>query len=739
VSGPARPRNPAITSQLLTEEITHISFNVNKHVGILRQIWVSVVVLTKTVNQYQSLTVALREYAAAIQMRLQQTSAWQAFLVSLIPSFLVSVWAGLLFIRRVPEADMWMLFEFLDKRWLITLYFAWYLIFPVGVACVLGLRMKDDGLFQSRDVPVNVELTFDSERPQGFLHSSLLHRIDLGRITVFLVILASIWYLWGPPFGQGPTNSLVDYHEVVHWKGIQASLVGSTPYIGAGSNQYGPATQLIQVLLLKYVFEPSVETIRLSSYVIHFAALLFFVVVACLFMEKLSAVLAFVSAVIVYPSFSFFRYSADGIIGFWGWANIWRYSGLFLLGAGLPWLIQQHHRKTRRISAVLLGCVWAFTALMGQESLIGGAIVLALVSGVAYCTGFVSLKSWLPTVRHIIFGFLVCFTVYLTPYIISGEFSQFSKNYFLVARAVASGYSNTPWWEQSPWGIVYRVAPLISAVLLLLLAIVRPTHCWSDTPLSSSGPLWLSAFSLGVATSVAQAGSLTRSDSTHLYNTYILFPFFVAASVVHLSGYISHLMLRWTTRYGTVVLVALLFAMPGDYYWVKSYGINDRFTSPSKARLTSEIETTSSTRASITRSRMNGVVLEPENKLFNLSGITIAEVEELSAKLRTAVGDRSTYIDPALGPNIVVTNAWYFLADLRPHDVPYEEQSLMISELEQFANREALIAQPPDAYVTMNPNSSLSIDVWSRMRSVKMFEIPWSRNDRLYVYLSSLP
>lgn len=701
-----------------------------------RQKWDTFKYLTGNSNQHQSLMTVLHGRASETHKRLQQVSALRAFLFSLLPSLLLSVWAGFLFNRRVPETDKWIMFGFLDKRWLITLYFAWYLVLPVSVACVLGLRKSSTELSRKKDVAVDQGLLSGPERPRMFPQMSLLHRVSACRVTVFLAIVAGIWYLWGPPFGQGPTNTPVDYHEVVHWKGIQASLTGSTPYVGAGSNQYGPATQLIQVLLLKYVLEPSVETIRLSSYLIHFAALIFFVAVACLFIDRLSTVLAVISAIFVYPSFSFFRFSVDGIIGYWGWANIWRYSGVFLLGAGLPWLIKQHQQQAGRFSAVLCGLVWGFTALMGQESLIGGAIVLATVSLVAWCMGFVSLGSWMPAICRVLFGVLISFAVYLTPYVISGQIGQFFKNYSLVARAVASGYSNTPWWEQSPWGIVYRTAPLISAFLLLLLALVGSTSRWPDKRLSSSRPLWLTAFSLGVATTVAQAGSLTRSDSTHLFNAYVLFPFFVAAAVVHLSGYISRKMVRQLSRFGVIGLVSLLFAMPSNYYWITFHGITDRLTSPVKARSASERALTSSTPGLVTRSRMYGVEPEPDNKFFGSSPLTNAEVDGLSTKLRTAIGNRTTYLDPAMGETIGFSNAWYFLADLRPHGVPYEEQSLMISEFEEFANREALVAHPPEAYVTMNPNSPFSIDVWSRMRSVKMLEIPWSRDERLFVYLS---
>lgn len=580
-------------------------------------------------------------------------------------------------------------------------------------------------------------MSFRGIRTSGLTLASWTYRQLILPFAPFLATCATVWYLWGPPFGQGPSNSPVDYHEVVHWKGIQASLDGSLPYVGAGSSQYGPLTQLTQILLLKYVFEPSVETIRLSTYVIHFAALLFFVGVAFLFMERLSAVLAVFSASLLYPAFSFFRFSNEGLIGYWGWANIWRYSGLFLLGAGIPWLINQREGQARNIAAKLLGCAWAFTALMGQESLIGGGIVLATIGLVATCSRIISLKSWLSTFGRISFAALICCAVYLTPYIVVGQTGPFIKNYFLVPRAVASGYSNTPWWEQSTWSVVYRVAPLVSSFLLLLLATVGSIKRWSDERTQPSKQLWLTAFSLGVATNVAQAGSLTRADSTHLFNAYILFPFFVVAAVVYLSSSIERTMLRQTMRLGVVGLVALLFVMPDNYYWITSNGLTDRLTSPIKGRQMLESRETASNPDSVTRNRMRGVVLESENRFFNSAGITIAEVEQLSAMLRSAVGRRSTYLDPAMGETVGFPNAWYFLADIQPHTVPYEEQSLVISESEAFANREALIAHPPEAYITMDPNSSFSIDVWSRMRVVESFEILWLDNHRLFVFLAS--
>jgi len=120
---------------------------------------------------------------------------------------------------------------------------------------------------------------------------------------------------------------------------------------------------------------------------------------------------------------------------------------------------------------------------------------------------------------------------------------------------------------------------------------------------------------------------------------------------------------------------------------------------------------------------------------------TPVEAEGFAAQLHALAGDKTVYIDAAtqlsLGGHL---GYWYFIADVVPFDVPYEEQSLTLTKSEVDQNREVATsaAHPPEVYVTADPGAGESPVIIRNMapttRSVvKLGEL------KLYVFVRRPP
>ncbi len=609
-----------------------------------------------------------------------------------------------------------MLFGFHDKRWLLTLYLAWIVVFPVSLAVGLVVKRRLIALRDRRDEPKDsggVKREANESSPKG----------RAGALAALLFTLALTWFLWGPPWGGGQIGREVDVHESLHYKGIQAILSGAKPYVGAAADQYGPASQLFSAFWVKYVAEPSVIDLRVASLALHFIALTFFVLVAFRFLGTATALLGSLLAIFLYPSFSFFQFATDGVAGFWGWANVWRYAGLLLLGSGIPWVLMSREGRRRIAWLAAVGALWAVTFFLAQENALGGIGVLILLAPILIAVGGVTWRACARAYAWVVAGAGVVAAAYLLPYLLTGDLVNFVRNYFLVPLAVSSGYSNTPWWEDVPWIIPFYVGPIVAVAIGLCLAFFQPPSRGRD---GSPDPVlklaWLTAFGTTIAALIAQAGALTRSDSTHLVNAYVLFPFMVAAFAVYLARRVGG-----PRRYRTALVLTIAFAaslpflLPTKFQQVRPDALRQRLSLPITSRSIhlppagGEVQTASPAerRAGDARTRDLGLALTGGTK------ITPAQAAEFADKLRTAAAGGTVYLDPesstpTLGGHL---GYWYFIADLTPFPVPYEEHSMVLTAREVEANRKAVTegAKTPDVYVTALPDSPASRAIAARM------------------------
>ena len=206
----------------------------------------------------------------------------------------------------------------------------------------------------------------------------------------------------------------------------------------------------------------------------------------------------------MFPTFQLFGFDSGGYIGFFGWGNVGRYSGLLLLGLALPHLLLTARRNLRLFGT--LGIAWGITCLVGQESFFGGLLVTGAVITALLLSGSVQRRDLRSPLLAVGAGWASVVLPLLLMYLAHGDLGPFVRNYFLYPLAVANGFSNTTWWQGGPWHTTYLVLPAFTLVCgLIAVGRLRPIEIvrrWNR----ERGVL----FGCFAAAAVAQAGAFLR-------------------------------------------------------------------------------------------------------------------------------------------------------------------------------------------------------------------------------------
>jgi hypothetical protein len=509
----------------------------------------------------------------------------------------------------------------------------------------------------------------------------------------------------------------VDIHESVQYKGIQGILTGSTPYLGAASFQYGPLSQLLHVKWLEMVGPISVSGIRSADLARHFAAIIFFITVSFTFLRTKQAVAVCVGAMLFFPTMSLFHFSSNGPTGLWGWANLWRYAGLYLISLGLPYITQMRSGRTRFGLLAMLGGAWAVTTLMAQENLTGGVITaLAIICGLTLarrCTWSGALVGLAATGA----GAVLVWLIYLSPYLLNGTAGQFLFNYASPVMMVTSGYSNTP-WTSSGYDLLFYSSPILTAIIGVTVALVAARMSWVSSPgqpllIPDGARDWTPVFGLFCGAAVAQAGVLTRSDWLHLLNSFALFPMLIALFVVWVIQ--SGVVLRRPVGMALAIATACmsLVAVQVATSWnLQPSTLTETITAPARART---INAQVLPKEPIPRIDAQYMDLD---KSVALAGESPQQTAELSIELKEFLGNRVTLIDPEMA--YVFGNQLgylYFIADLKPYEIPYEELSVAFTKSLVEANLKSIfdLDEPLCGLITTKPNAPVSQAALARM------------------------
>ncbi|MDC3376948.1 hypothetical protein OAV85_02970 [Candidatus Nanopelagicales bacterium] len=90
--------------------------------------------------------------------------------------------------------------------------------------------------------------------------------------------------------------------------------------------------------------------------------------------------------------------------------------------------------------------------------------------------------------------------------------------------------------------------------------------------------------------------------------------------------------------------------------------------------------------------RIDGPLNANASALSGGPSVTRTEVEDFASALKRELGDIPTYVDTSVGGSVgaLTTGYWYFAADLKPVEIPYEEDAVVITETQRQANLMAL-------------------------------------------------
>jgi hypothetical protein len=635
---------------------------------------------------------------------------WAVLVCAALTSFPFLLWLT----RNTDGSEYRYWYGFLDRRWLVSLYFLWVLGLPLMTLVITRLRSNSsppgavsDAALMGRSANSGTDTVAEQ-----------VHRSSRWvKPAVAMSVLTLAWFLWGPPWVGASLHIPVEFHESVHLKGLQAILTGSQPFVGAANEQYGPLSQRFIAAWITGPGAESIAGIRTAYLAMNFMAIVFLVIACFAFLRTATATVVTLLVLVTSPMLAFYGFTDQGMSGFWGWANPWRYLGLLFLGLAIPWLVTKTNRPIQRSLAVLVGGVWAVTTLIAQENLVGGVVVTGVIAIVLIATNQGTKRDTIWLFICIAGGALATWIAYLLPYAMTGRASDFIGNYLLAPLAVSRGYSGSAWLS-SPWYSLFVLGPMIMLMAGLLIVFSRTVNAGSTVGFldasRNSSPTWTALMGLFVAATTAQASVLNRADASHLLNCYILFPVFLAMFTLWVLGGKGERDTRARVTLGIVIVILACFSINrGNPGFAAPSGIWTRLTTAAQGRLTD-----STPSSHVAQGRVDAPLASESQAFLALSSLTLSDATELTAAIHQSAGTQPVYIDPSLsaafGPYL---GYWYFSSDAKPAEVPYEEDSLVLTEVQRQANLSALrdSSNPLCTLVTTEPESDESREALARI------------------------
>jgi len=266
-------------------------------------------------------------------------------------------------------------------------------------------------------------------------------------------------------------------------------------------------------------------------------------------------------------------------------------------------------------------------------------------------------------------GFLCFWTPVLAYYAAHGSALAFVRNYFLVAQAVAAGYSNTWWLEpQDPATRAFFYTPAV----ILALGVLTLCDLRSLRLRTKLEPAQVRLLAFVCVLAACYQTVLFRSDGSHLRNTLIALPIVVVLTIRDLptwavSSWPSRLVVR------AVVLGAVLYIYPvseylGGFPGTVGQAWTHRFTTFEPGPPAVATEPIPFRRATAALSD------EPE---IVASGGPMRKFLEDATALRDLIGDRPTYVE---GATPYYTGLVYFMLDLTPAPFLFDKETMIIND-----------------------------------------------------------
>ncbi len=634
--------------------------------------------------------VAAREQRAAIWLAL---AVW--FPLLLVPAY-YRVKATL------PTSVVWISFGFLDKRWVTATYLL------LALAPMLLLVTAARVLAAGRGHPESWRAWLRCLAPAGRAgqadaaaaperdgvpaveSSGWWGARHISTVLGILTAIALAYYFYGPPWYLTKTASTgsvgIGFQEDVFLSGFQAISKGAVPYIGPASVQYGPGAQLLSYLYMRHIGGFSVVGFRESWAMFEWVGATIFFVVLFLALGYGRGLAATLMSALIYPALQLMGFvSGHAYGGFFGWANPLRYVGAVSLILLLPAVIKRSPSWRGLTGAAVLGLLWGGLSYVAQENLIAGAIGALVVGALMLVSGTSSWRSLWTALAAVLGGFIVSWLPALVYYAVKGLLVRFVYLYFLITRAVAEGYSNTPYGgvhphpsqirSDAPWRMMFYDLPFLLAILALLAVVqFRPFRIameWSRQRII--------LVAVVVTAILMYQGALLRSDADHLTGTLLVVPALVIAVATILPRALGARGRVVLVVAGAAVVVASFALLPAKTYKVSSLRAEAAAPYRDRQRLAAAPERPAP--ATVAAERV-GAGLTNDPLCCQRKNEPMGQFLALMDKVHAVVGNRTAYVASFRGgyPGIV-----YFVADLTPAPVPLDLHTMVFTAQQRNA------------------------------------------------------
>jgi hypothetical protein len=626
----------------------------------------------------------------------------------------LAIWFPLLLVvayyrakSTLPSSVVWIAFGYLDKRWVTACYLV------CALAPILLVIASARVLIAGRTHPVSWRAWLSALAPARRTTGPADDQTDdqasggragaehaaprgwwgarwIGVAVGVLTALGLAYYFYGPPWylnrasGAGP----ISLQETVFLSGLQAMSKGATPYIGPASVQYGPGTQLLSYFYMRHIGTFSIVGFRESWALFEWAGASIFFVVLFLALGYGRGLAATLMTALIYPALQLVGFgflTGGSYSGFFGWANPLRYAGAIALILLLPAVIRRAPSWRGLTGAAVLGLLWGWLSYMAQENLVAGAVGAIVVGALLLLSGTAAWRSVWTSLLAVLGGFIVSWLPALAFYAAKGLLGRFLYLYFLITRAVAQGYSNTPYGGlqpsksqiayNGPWQTFFYVLPFVLALLALLAVVqLRPFRIameWSRERIM--------VVAVVVSTILMYQGALLRSDADHLTGTLLVVPALVVTLATLLPRLLGAHRRVTVVLAGAAVVIASFALLPHHVY--SPSRVRAQAVAPYNDRQRLAAKPAPPEPATVA-ARQVGAGLANIRDCCRRGDETMRQFIGLVNQIHAAVGSRTTYVAGFAGgyPGLI-----YFAADLRPAPVPLDLRTMVFTTTQRLA------------------------------------------------------
>ncbi len=587
-----------------------------------------------------------------------------------------------------PPTVQWINFQFTDKRWETTAYLLG------ALAPMLFLTAAARVLRAARDRPSSwrawlaalvphrsaggPDLSTDPVASTGASQRDVTARAPRWRRPLIVAAgvataLVLAWYFVGPPWYLSQNTTGVTYQEEVFLPGFQAIATGHMPDTGVAGTQFGPGTQLACYWLMRHLTSFSIVGFRQAWALLAWAGISMLFVIFFLAFGYIRGLAISLLSALVYPAMQEFAFKSTGqFASYWGWANPLRYVGAVALILLLPAVIRRCPSWRGLAGGAVLGLVWGVMCYMGQENLLGGIIGSLALSALLLLTGSSSGKAVASGLAAAAAGFAVVWLPILGFWAAVGHLGEFLHRYFQYPIAVAGGWSNVPWQQDShlpsPLTTMFYALPFVLGVIAVALVFeVRPLRIatrWSRQRTLLAGSLLI--------TILLYEGAMLRADTTDMTATMLAVPVLVVAAVTILPRLLGAQRRAMLIGAGVALAAASFALLPyAAYSWS---GVHTAAEAPFLDR--QHLAAAQARQpATVAASRVGAGLAEAPN-CCQSGHQTMRSFIATMNRLHTLVGNRTTYVVgiPDGYPGLI-----YFVADLTPAPVQYDPYTTVIN------------------------------------------------------------